>query len=113
MGVCGVTAETKKVEGDKINQEGAEKVHQEVEEMIPKNIQSPQAVVESKARHQQGPVATGLAANTTPQSRIHKKLGNPAWVLDERVFFDDVIIVILKRILKRIGIGEEDQQGND
>ncbi len=88
-------------------------MHQKVEEMVSENIQSPQAVVESKARHQKGTISTGLAVKPTAHSGIYKKLGNPARVLDKRVSFDDVGIVILKRIFKRIGIGQEDQESHD
>jgi hypothetical protein len=70
-------------------------------------------MIASEARHQKGTVTAGLAINPTSQLGVCKKLGNLTWILDKGVSLDDMNIVVLKRIFKRIGIGQEDQEGND
>lgn len=88
-------------------------MNQKVEEMVSENVQPPQEMIESEARHQKGTVTAGLAVNSTPQLGVYKKLGDLTWIFDKGVSLDDMVVVVLKRIFKRIGIGQEDQEGND
>jgi hypothetical protein len=65
-------------------------------------------MVESKARHQKGAVTAGLTVKSTPQLGVCEKLRDFSRVLDKGISLDDMGIVVLKRISKRIGIGQEE-----
>ncbi len=88
-------------------------MHQKIEEVVSEDIQSSPKMIESNGRHKKGAVTTGLVVNSTPQLGIYKKLGDLTRVFDKRVSLDDMIVVVLKRIFKRIGIGQEDQEGDE
>jgi len=101
--------ELQDMKDQKIDQDGTKKVQKKIEEMVSKNIHSSQKVIEAEAGHQQRAVAAGLGVNSTSQLGVHKKLGNPAGVLDKRISLDDMVIIVLKSTLKRIGINQEGQ----
>jgi len=110
---CWHLGETKNIESDKIDQKGTKSVQKKIEEVVSKNIQPSQKMIEGKAYHQKGAITASLTVNSTAHLGAHKKLRNLTRVFDKGISYNGMDIIMVKRILKRIGIGQKKQKGDN
>ena len=81
--------------------------------MIPKNIQPSDDIIQGKGGHEKRTVGAGLSDRATPQLRIQEELVIVGWIFYGRVLHDDMKVIVLERILKRIGVGQKCQESNE
>ena len=70
-------------------------------------------MIESKSHQQKRTVAAGFIVNPAAHLGGYKELGDLTGVLDKRIPHDGMDVIVLKRIGKRIGIGQKEQEGNE
>jgi hypothetical protein len=103
----GGAGETKDVKGDKIHQEAAGYMEAKVEQVISKDIQTAQVIIQSKAGHEEWPVTARFAVSSASHLRLKKELRNFIEIFDKGIPHDHMDIIMMERTFKGIGIGQE------
>jgi hypothetical protein len=109
----GGAGETNDVESDKIYQEATGYMEAKVEQVISKDTQAAQVIIQSKAGHEEWPVTARFAVNPASHLGLKKELRNSIEIFDKGIPHDHMDIIMMERSFEGIGIGQEGQQDYD